>query len=64
MWHLLNIATHFCMALQLMMMHHHTKFGYKRLSSSHDIFWTKAEHTEKQMDMVLPPLLGQGGGGI
>jgi len=52
------------MALQLMMMHHHTKFGYKRLSSSHDIFWTKAEHTEKQMDRVLPPLLGQGGGGI
>jgi len=30
----------FCMTHQLMMMHHHTKFGYKRLSYSKDISQT------------------------
>ena len=31
----------------LMMKHNHTKFGYKKLSSSDNIFWTKPD---KQMD--------------
>ena len=38
-------------------MHHHTKFGYKRLSGSEDIFWTKPEHTKRQtgqMDRAIP----------
>ena len=38
-------------------MHHHTKFGYKRLSGSEDIFWTKPEHTKRQTgqtDMAIP----------
>ena len=29
------------------MKHNHTKFGYKKLSSSDNIFWTKPD---KQMD--------------
>ena len=33
----------FCMTLWPMMTHHHTKFGYKRLSNSEDILWTKAD---------------------
>ena len=40
------IATHyFHITLHLMMMHHHTKFGYKRLSSSKHFFCTKRRHT-------------------
>ena len=32
-------------------MHHHTQFGYKRLSSSEDIFWTKPDRqTDRQTD--------------
>ena len=29
------------MTFWLMIMYHHTKYGYKRLSGSEDIFWTK-----------------------
>ena len=29
-----------CKTLQFMMMHNHTAFGYRRLSSSEDIVWT------------------------
>lgn len=29
-----------CKTLQFMMMHNHTTFGYRRLSSSEDIVWT------------------------
>ena len=30
---------------ELMMMYHHTKFGYKRLSASEDVFWSKHRQT-------------------
>ena len=35
-----------------MVMHWHTKFGYKRFSSSEDMFWTKSDHrwTGRWMD--------------
>ena len=37
-------------------MHHYTQFGYKRLSSSEDIFWTKPDRqTEKHDDSSTPP---------
>ena len=38
-----------------MMLYHHTKFGYKKLSSSEDITWTEPDtHTHRH---------GEGGGG-
>ena len=37
----------FCITLCLMMMHHHTKLGCKRLSGSEHIFWTKLRHTDR-----------------
>ena len=40
----------FRMTLQLMMMHHHTKFNYKRLSGSEDVVWTKYQHTDGHTD--------------
>ena len=33
-----------------MMMHHHTKFNYKRLSGSEDVVWTKYQHTDGHTD--------------
>ena len=33
----------FCMTLQLMMMYHHAKFGYKRWSGSKDMVWIRIE---------------------
>ena len=37
-------------------MHHYTQFGYKRLSSSEDIFWTKPDRqTDKHDDSSTPP---------
>ena len=39
----------FCMKLQLMM-HHHTKFGYKSLSGSQDIICTKSGHMDRWID--------------
>ena len=47
-----TIATH----IRLVIMHDHTKFGYKRLSCSEGIFWTKPEnrqqnkHTDRRAD--------------
>ena len=44
--------------LQLMMMHHHTKFAYKRLRGSQDIFWTKlVTQKDRQMNIVIPVYL-------
>ena len=40
----------FCTTLHLTTMHHHTKFGYKKLSSSERIFWTKPRHTARWTD--------------
>ena len=38
----LKIASQFfCMTHRLRTMHHHIRFGYKKLSCSEDIFWTK-----------------------
>ena len=46
----LKIANQFfCKTLRLMIIHHHTKFGYKRLSGSGDIIWTKSRHMDRQM---------------
>ena len=46
------------MTLQLMIIHQHTKFGYKRLSGSGDNIWTKSGHTDAQKhgqtDAVIP----------
>ena len=40
-WPIVIIATQlFCKTLLPAIIHDHTKFGYKRLSSSEDIFWT------------------------
>ena len=37
-------------------MHHYTQFGYNRLSSSEDIFWTKPDRqTDKHDDSSTPP---------
>ena len=39
------------MTLWPAMMHYHTKFGYKRLSSSEDILWTKSDtQTDQQTE--------------
>ena len=40
----------FCRTLQSMMMHHHTKFGYKSFSGSQDILWTKPNMSDRQAD--------------
>ena len=37
----LKIDIFFPMARQLLIIHHHTKFGYKRLSGSGNLAWTK-----------------------
>ena len=44
-----------------MMMHHHTKFGYKRSSSSEDTVQTKAWTSGDSTFPVSPP---GGGGGV
>ena len=54
-WPTVIIATLRCVCLfvcfshdtlrELMTMHHHTKFGYKRLSGSEDVFWSKHRQT-------------------
>ena len=47
----LKIAHHFFhMTLWLMMMHHHTTFGYKRLSGSENIFCTKPVDKDRLAD--------------
>ena len=47
----LKIEKHiFCMTLHLMIIHHHTKFCQKRLSSAGDIIWTKSETQTGQVD--------------
>ena len=53
----LNTATQFvCMTVCLTMMHNHSKFGYKRLSSSQNNFWTKAwTHGQKYMMILVCP---------
>ena len=33
----------FCKTLWLMMMHHHTRLGYKKLNSSKDVVWTSIQ---------------------
>ena len=39
-----NIKNYFfCMALWLMVLHHHTKFGNKMFCGSEDIIWTKID---------------------
>ena len=38
------------MSLQLRIIHHHIKFGYKRLSGSGDIVLTKSRQTERWID--------------
>lgn len=44
----LKIATFFfLMPLQLMAMHHHPKFYYKRFSGLKDTTWTKPRHMER-----------------
>lgn len=41
---------------QLMMMHHYTKFGYRRFHHFQDIVWTTAWHTEAQtLPFCSPP---------
>ena len=44
-----------------MMMHHCTKFGYKRLRGSEDIFRVKPQNTHS--DFQYSPLPGDVGGG-
>ena len=47
------------MALRVMLMHHHTKFGSIGFSGSEDIFWTKVlqsdRQTDRQHDSNTPP---------
>ena len=46
----------FHMTLWVIVMHHHSKFGYKRLSTSEDIFWTKPDAwTDRHSDSSIPP---------
>ena len=48
----------FCMTLHLMIIHHHTKFSYERLSGSGDIVQTKSGQRDRwrdgHMDTVIP----------
>ena len=47
----MKVTTHlFCMTFQVMMMPHHTKYGYERLSDSEDNLWTKHRHMDRQTD--------------
>ena len=42
-----------------MMMHNHTKFGYKVLPGLEDLFWTKPKHGQTDSDssiMSITPL--------
>ena len=51
----LKIATQlFCMTLQHMVIHHHTSFGCKRLSSSEDIFCTEPSHMDRVNTKYTP----------
>ena len=67
----LNTTNQFsCMTLRLMIIHHNTKCGYKRLSGSGDIVWTAHgrmdTRTDGRSDSNIPPLSsfrGMGGGG-
>ena len=43
----------FCMTLQLMLVYHHTKFGYKKLSGSEDIVWKKNSLTSTAFAVTL-----------
>ena len=56
----LKIANHsFRMTPRLVIIHHHTGFGHKRLSGSRDIVRTKSGHTERRRDTYsdsnIPP---------
>ena len=43
----------FCMTLQVMKMHHYTKFGYKRFKGSQNISWTNTKILNLNCDLDL-----------
>ena len=54
-WALTPANQSFCMKLWLMIMHHHTKFGYEKLRDSDDIIQTNGQ-TDKWFQPPPPPL--------
>ena len=48
----LKIATQVFHMTLLLVMHHHTTFGYKRLSGSEDTIWTKPGHMDRQTQLL------------